>query len=78
MRVVLDKDVEIQGVPYVASQDISSVDSGAIESLLGMKWARRVHDDDPHGPVVVQDEIKPEVVESVPAPQPVQRKNKRR
>jgi hypothetical protein len=78
MRVVLEKEVEIQGVPYAAGQDISAVDSGAIESLLGMKWARRVHDDDPHGPIIVQDEIKPEVVESVPAPQPVQRKNKRR
>ena len=77
MRVVLEKDVEIQGVPYAAGQDISAVDSGAIESLLGMKWARRVHDDVPHGPIIVQDEIK-EDVESVPAPQPVQRKNKRR
>jgi hypothetical protein len=78
MRVVLEKDVEIQGVPYAAGQDISLVDSGAIESLLGMKWARRVHDGVSHEPIIVQDEIKPEVVESVPAPQPVQRKNKRR
>jgi hypothetical protein len=78
MRVVLEKDVEIQGVPYAVGQDISSVDSGAIESLLGMKWARRVHGDIPHGPFIVLDEIKPEVVEPVPAPQPVQRKNKRR
>ncbi len=78
MRVVLERDVEIQGVPYTAGQDISVVDSGAIESLLGMKWARRVHSDNPQGTVIVQDEAKPEVVESIPAPQPVQRKNKRR
>jgi hypothetical protein len=39
MRVVLLRDVEVQGKPYKAGDDISGIDKGAIDSMIGMEWA---------------------------------------
>lgn len=46
-RVVLVRDVEIYGKPYKQGQDVSEVDQGTIQSLLGVGWAKAVQDEAP-------------------------------
>lgn len=46
-KIVLVRSVEIYGKPYAQGDDISGVDSGVVQSLVGVGWAREVKDEIP-------------------------------
>lgn len=41
-KIITTRKVSIQGVDYAEGADVSGVDSGAIESMLSVGWAKKI------------------------------------
>lgn len=46
-KIVLVRNVEIYGKPYAQGDNISGVDPGVVQSLVGVGWAREIKEEAP-------------------------------